>query len=136
MSITGKFRALVAPIAVLALGLAACQSQGTGISIATDEEGVAPASWLAKPDGDGPFPAVVLMHGCSGIEKNTSHQDCMARPGPSRRAVGQERIRHAHCRQLRPAAHHGWLPEIILFRADTRRVRRIRSSGIAAVRRR
>jgi hypothetical protein len=25
---------------------------------------------LTKPQGDGPFPAVVLMHGCTGIAKN------------------------------------------------------------------
>ena len=42
--------------------------------IATDE-GEAPfTSWLAAPEGDGPFPAIVLMHGCSGTEKNTAHQ--------------------------------------------------------------
>jgi dienelactone hydrolase len=25
---------------------------------------------LTKPQGDGPFPAVVLMHGCTGIGKH------------------------------------------------------------------
>ncbi len=28
-------------------------------------------SWLVRPDGDGPFPAVVLMHGCHGVVKQT-----------------------------------------------------------------
>jgi len=26
---------------------------------------------LSKPDGDGPFPAVILLHGCSGLELET-----------------------------------------------------------------
>jgi dienelactone hydrolase len=43
-------------------------------SIATGEPGVRIDSWLAKPDGDGPFPAVVLTHGCSGLDRDTSHQ--------------------------------------------------------------
>ena len=74
MSIAARFGALGALIAVLALGLAACQTQGTTTSIATDEGDAPLTSWLAKPEGDGPFPAVVLMHGCSGTERNTSHR--------------------------------------------------------------
>jgi dienelactone hydrolase len=27
--------------------------------------------YLSKPDGNGPFPAVVYLHGCSGLSKNT-----------------------------------------------------------------
>jgi len=27
--------------------------------------------YLSKPDGSGPFPAVVYLHGCSGLSKNT-----------------------------------------------------------------
>jgi dienelactone hydrolase len=27
--------------------------------------------YLSKPSGDGPFPAVVYLHGCSGLSKNT-----------------------------------------------------------------
>ena len=38
------------------------------------QDDVTLTSWLAKPDGDGPFPAVVLLHGCGGLERNTSHQ--------------------------------------------------------------
>ena len=74
MRITANFGTIGALIAALALGLAACQPQGTATSIATDEPGAGPASWLAKPDGDGPFPAVVLAHGCGGTERDTSHQ--------------------------------------------------------------
>ena len=66
--------AIGAMIAALGLGLAACQTSGTTTSIATGEPGVSVASWLAKPDGDGPFPAVVLTHGCSGLQRDTSHR--------------------------------------------------------------
>ncbi len=61
-------------IGALALVLAACQPQGTATPIASDEAGVSLASWLAKPEGDGPFPAVVLTHGCSGLQRDTSHR--------------------------------------------------------------
>ena len=74
MEVTTKFGAIGALIVALGLGLAACQPQGTTTSIATDEPGPGPASWFARPDGDGPFPAVVLTHGCGGTERNTSHQ--------------------------------------------------------------
>ena len=30
--------------------------------------------WLAKPPGEGPFPAVVLLHGCSGSGRDTPGQ--------------------------------------------------------------
>ena len=74
MSVTARVAAVGAMIAALVVGLAACQTSGTATSIATDE-GAAPfTSWLAAPEGNGPFPAIVLMHGCSGTEKNTSHQ--------------------------------------------------------------
>jgi hypothetical protein len=32
--------------------------------------------YLSKPDGSGPFPAVVYVHGCSGLSTNT--RKCMA----------------------------------------------------------
>ena len=57
----------------LTLGLWACQTQGTLTSIIS-EQGESLTSWLTKPEGEGPFPAVVLIHGCGGLEKNTSHQ--------------------------------------------------------------
>ena len=73
MSFTAKFGVLGALIAALAMGLAACQTSGTMTPLVTDK-GENFASWLAKPEGDGPFPAVVLTHGCAGTERNTSHQ--------------------------------------------------------------
>ena len=74
MSITTKLGALGAATVALVMGLAACQTSGTVTSLFTDTGEETFTSWLAKPDGDGPFPAVVLMHGCSGTERNTSHQ--------------------------------------------------------------
>ena len=74
MSITTRLGAIGALIVAVGLGLAACQTQGTATKIATSNGDIGPASWLAMPEGDGPFPAVVLMHGCSGTERNTQHQ--------------------------------------------------------------
>ena len=74
MRIAARSGAVGALIAVLVMGLSACQAQGTVTSIATDEADVTLTSWLAKPEGDGPFPAVVLLHGCTGTERNTPYQ--------------------------------------------------------------
>ena len=74
MSPLARAVAAVALVAVLGFGLAACQAQGTASEIVTSEGDTSPASWLAKPEGQGPFPAVVLIHGCSGTERNTAHQ--------------------------------------------------------------
>ena len=74
MSITAKAGTAVVMMIVLAMGLAACQTSGTVTSITTDKGDAPFTSWLAKPEGDGPSPAVVLLHGCGGTERNTSHQ--------------------------------------------------------------
>ena len=73
MSMTAKLGALGAAI-VLAVSLAACKTSGTVTAIATDKPETTLTSWLAEPKGTGPFPAVVLMHGCSGTERNTAHR--------------------------------------------------------------
>ena len=73
MSITKRLGLLGTLAVALVTGLAACQTSGTMTSLVTDK-GENFASWLAKPEGEGPFPAVVLTHGCSGTERNTSHQ--------------------------------------------------------------
>ena len=74
MSITTKLGALGAAAIALVMGLAACQTAGTVTSLFTDTGEETFTSWLSKPEGDGPFPAVVLMHGCSGTERGTTHQ--------------------------------------------------------------
>ena len=74
MSVIARTGAVALMMVALAAGLAACQTSETVTSIATGEPGVRIDSWLAKPEGKGPFPAVVLMHGCSGTERNTTHQ--------------------------------------------------------------
>ena len=74
MSIATKLGALGAATIALVMGLAACQTSGTVTSLVTHTGEESFTSWLAKPDGEGPFPAVVLTHGCGGIEKNTSHR--------------------------------------------------------------
>ena len=74
MRITVNCGGVCVLIAALALGLAACQTLGTVTPIATDETVTPLTSWLAKPEGDGPFPAVVLAHGCSGLERNTAYR--------------------------------------------------------------
>lgn len=68
------FVAVSVLIVALGLGLSACQSPGVITSIATDESGETIATWLVKSEGNGPFPAVVLMHGCGGTERDTPHQ--------------------------------------------------------------
>ena len=70
----------IAGLLATALGVAACQQQEAhvpdkdSVAITADHDGTTLAGYLAKPGGGGPFPAVVLMHGCGGLEKNTSHQ--------------------------------------------------------------
>ena len=74
MSVTKRLGLLGTLAVALVMGLAACQTSGTMTSLVTDTREATFTSWLAKPEGEGPFPAVVLMHGCSGTERNTSHQ--------------------------------------------------------------
>jgi dienelactone hydrolase len=55
--------------------LAACAATGSGLSIVTTtpdgtEERI-PSS-LVKPEGPGPFPAIVMMHDCSGLGLHSS----------------------------------------------------------------
>ena len=62
-----KFRYGIGVLVVaLGIGLAACQQHqeaDTGLN-----------SWLFKPEGEGPSPAVVLMHGCGGLQRDTPHR--------------------------------------------------------------
>jgi dienelactone hydrolase len=70
------FRWSLVSITIFAIGLIgssafaaeAISFKGTTKKIAS-RDFVTLTGKLTKPQGDGPFPAVVLMHGCSGIEK-------------------------------------------------------------------
>ena len=67
--------------AALGLSLAACQPPETAttaateavgagmerVAIASDHDDATLTAYLSKPEGDGPFPAVVLQHGCGGL---------------------------------------------------------------------
>jgi dienelactone hydrolase len=67
---TSLFAALVA----LALALPATAQQAVTFPAARDyaNKPVTLAGDLMKPAGDGPFPAVVLMHGCSGLQPSVA----------------------------------------------------------------
>lgn len=56
------FASAVAPPSALKLK----QAKAAGIEL-KQEPGTPIWGHIGKPDGDGPFPAVVLMHGCAGI---------------------------------------------------------------------
>lgn len=73
MSVVMRLCVACSLTAALAFGLAACQPQGAPRN-AADGPGAGLAAWLAKPEGDGPFPAVVLLHGCTGLERSTPHR--------------------------------------------------------------
>jgi dienelactone hydrolase len=69
-----RWRGLTLPVLFLAgLGVlaAACT---TALNIPTgDARWPHIAGYLGKPEGSGPFPAVVLMHGAAGIQPNLQH---------------------------------------------------------------
>ena len=136
MSIAARFGALGALIAVLALGPAACQTQGTTTSIATDEGDAPLTSWLAKPEGRRPLPRRRADARMQRDREEHLAPDGLARPERACRALERERIRDAHRRQLRASPYHRRLPDRrkILFAASQRRLCRVRSSGVAAVR--
>ena len=68
-------------LSALVLACSACGSIARSIDIARlpgpDGRALVPPTltgYLVRPEGDGPFPAVVLLHGCSGLGLETSHQ--------------------------------------------------------------
>src|SRR5471030_387952 len=61
---------------VACLALAGCTSQAPDVSGGPPPSGGAPASIpikVTKPEGPGPFPAVVILHDCSGLGPRSSH---------------------------------------------------------------
>ena len=137
MRIATRYGATGTLIAVVTLAIMACLPQGTTISTAAAEEGTGPQFLLSKPDGEGPFPAVVLTHGCGGTERNTQHQTVWR--GLLQHAKLLKRngyvtliIDSFHRRGITDGCQH---PLNLLSRAGPGRVRRIRPFGSDAVRR-
>jgi dienelactone hydrolase len=62
----------VAVLAALVLVPAPADAGLSRVSLAYADAGreVRLDAWLYEPEGEGPFPALVLLHGCSGIERN------------------------------------------------------------------
>ena len=59
---------------VCCIGFVGRAAPASAEMIRSKESGVDLYVKLSKPDGEGPFPAVVLLHGCSGTERNTGNQ--------------------------------------------------------------
>ncbi|GAU81015.1 dienelactone hydrolase [Bosea sp. BIWAKO-01] len=57
-------RLALAAIAVLACAMPACAMEQVSFP---SRDGTVLTGWIAKPAGSGPFPAVVALHGCSGL---------------------------------------------------------------------
>jgi poly(3-hydroxybutyrate) depolymerase len=51
---------------VLALGIAEPAQALEQVAL-TSRDGTTLSGWFSKPDGPGPFPAVVSLHGCAGL---------------------------------------------------------------------
>src|SRR2546427_11706178 len=68
-------QALTVAVVISAIALSACSVSFVGPSITTTAPGgfseQIPVT-LSKPDGPGPFPAVVIVHDCSGLGPRSS----------------------------------------------------------------
>jgi len=78
-------RASLVP-AALVLMLSACGGAARSIDIprlpGPDGRALVPpalVAYMVRPDGNGPFGAVILLHGCSGLGLETSHRASMNR---------------------------------------------------------
>lgn len=58
---------------MLSLALVGCQTTGITYPNTNRADAEHVIAYLAKPEGDGPFPAVMLLHGCSGLEKSGAY---------------------------------------------------------------
>lgn len=63
-------RACVVTVLVMLAPAGARAAEAVTIGYTADGKTVELGGSLYRPDGSGPFPALVLMHGCSGVEKN------------------------------------------------------------------
>ena len=39
--------------------------------------------YLAKPEGNGPFPAIVVLHGCDGLHETAKHRRATENKAPT-----------------------------------------------------
>src|SRR3989441_8399095 len=70
--VSGILKAMARTVAVLACLLAAgCVSTRVHFPNATPKKPLEVSGWLSRPQGLGPFPAVVLLHGCHGVSAST-----------------------------------------------------------------
>lgn len=70
-----RYLAHVVLLVLIALALASCQTTGTGVRFKTsqmDDSGVVVSALTFKPEGKGPFPAVVLLHTCGGYQQHVT----------------------------------------------------------------
>src|SRR5262249_25858846 len=57
-------------VLLVSIVLAGCASTNLSFPNATPGNPLAVPAWELRPEGAGPFPAVVLMHGCAGISES------------------------------------------------------------------
>lgn len=68
--LNAMFRAAMATLVTCAF-LAGCAPRPIHFPNATPANPLIVPAWFWRPVGDGPFPAVVLMHGCHGVSAST-----------------------------------------------------------------
>lgn len=64
----------VLAILVLLLGVGSAAAESVhfpSVTIGRVEAGPEISGWLYRPDGTGPFPAIILAHSCAGLNRNT-----------------------------------------------------------------
>jgi len=72
MIATALYR-VIATLVFAAIALGAYASDENKITFQTSRfSGETISAYLSKPAGDGPFPAVILLHGCTGLERDSS----------------------------------------------------------------
>jgi dienelactone hydrolase len=57
-------------VLVVSIVLAGCASTNLSFPNATPGKPLTVPAWELRPEGAGPFPAVVLMHGCAGVSES------------------------------------------------------------------
>jgi dienelactone hydrolase len=64
------------PILILLILVMSAQfSFADNVTFNSKQEGLELTGILTKPEGDGPFPAVVLLHGCSGLDETNKRDN-------------------------------------------------------------